>query len=64
MVMCSHPQPSAPEDLEQFLLRRVGLSLWEDPDEDVAYWISPVDVPDPEQAPWEWNEAEQKWVNP
>lgn len=27
MVMCSHPQPSAPEDLEQFLLRRVGLSL-------------------------------------
>ena len=25
--MCSHPQPSAPEDLEQFLLRRVGLSL-------------------------------------
>ena len=27
MVMCSHPQPSASEDLEQFLLRRVGLSL-------------------------------------
>ena len=27
MVMCSHPQPSAPEALEQFLLRRVGLSL-------------------------------------
>lgn len=27
MVMCSHPQPSAQEDLEQFLLRRVGLSL-------------------------------------
>jgi len=27
MVMCSHPHPSAPEDLEQFLLRRVGLSL-------------------------------------
>ena len=27
MVMCSHPQASAPEDLEQFLLRRVGLSL-------------------------------------
>ena len=27
MVMCSHPQLSAPEDLEQFLLRRVGLSL-------------------------------------
>ena len=27
MVMCSHPQPSAAEELEQFLLRRVGLSL-------------------------------------
>ena len=27
MVICGHPQPSAPEDLEQFLLRRVGLSL-------------------------------------
>ena len=27
MVMCSHPQPSAPVELEQFLLRRVGLSL-------------------------------------
>ena len=27
MVMCSHPQPSASEELEQFLLRRVGLSL-------------------------------------
>ena len=27
MVMCSHPQPSATEELEQFLLRRVGLSL-------------------------------------
>ena len=27
MVMCSHPQPPAPEELEQFLLRRVGLSL-------------------------------------
>ena len=27
MVMCSHPQQSAPENLEQFLLRRVGLSL-------------------------------------
>ena len=26
MVMCSHPQPSAAEELEQFLLRRVGLS--------------------------------------
>ncbi len=27
MVMCSHPQPSAAEELERFLLRRVGLSL-------------------------------------
>ena len=27
MVMCSHPQPSASEELEQFLLRRIGLSL-------------------------------------
>ena len=27
MVMCSHPQPSAPDELEQFLSRRVGLSL-------------------------------------
>ncbi len=27
MVMCSHPQPSATQELEQFLLRRVGLSL-------------------------------------
>ena len=27
MVMCSHPQPPAPEELEQFLLRSVGLSL-------------------------------------
>lgn len=27
MVMCSHPQPSASEELEQFLLRRVGLTL-------------------------------------
>ena len=27
MVMCSHPQQSAPDELEQFLLRRVGLSL-------------------------------------
>ena len=24
---CSHPQPAAPDELEQFLLRRVGLSL-------------------------------------
>ena len=27
MVICRHPQPSAPEELQQFLLRRVGLSL-------------------------------------
>jgi hypothetical protein len=27
MVICSHPQPSAPAELEQFLLRRIGLSL-------------------------------------
>ena len=27
MVICSDPQPSAPEELQQFLLRRVGLSL-------------------------------------
>ena len=27
MLMCSHPQPSAPEELQQFLWRRVGLSL-------------------------------------
>ena len=27
MVMCSHPQPSAADELEQFLLRHVGLSL-------------------------------------
>jgi hypothetical protein len=27
MLMCSHPQPSATEELEQFLLRSVGLSL-------------------------------------
>ena len=27
MVICSHPQPSAPTELEQFLLLRIGLSL-------------------------------------
>ena len=27
MVICSHPQPSAPAELKQFLLRHIGLSL-------------------------------------
>ena len=27
MMICSHPQPSAPPELEQFLLRHIGLSL-------------------------------------
>ena len=27
MVIYSHPQPSAPAELEQFLLHRIGLSL-------------------------------------
>jgi hypothetical protein len=26
-MICSHPQPSAPAELEKFLLRHIGLSL-------------------------------------
>lgn len=38
------------------------VTWWEDPDEDVAYWIAPVDYLDPAEGPYEWNETDQEWV--
>ena len=37
---------------------------WEDPEEDVAYWIAPGEYPDPAEGPWVWDEAEQEWIHP
>ena len=37
---------------------------WENPEEDVAYWIAPGEYPDPVEGPWVWDEAGQEWIHP